>query len=91
VGVGGVGLASLAGGEHPRPCRQLGWDVDDLFVVGQQSVRDVLADPGAALDGPDPVRPLGGIASHRGIAVTVRGEPTATDDAFVGGHHLDRR
>ena len=35
VRVGGVGLAALPGGEHPRPGRQLRGHVDDLFAVGQ--------------------------------------------------------
>jgi hypothetical protein len=46
VGVGGVGLAALAGGEHPRPRRELGWDIDDLLTVAEQSQRDVPTNAG---------------------------------------------
>jgi hypothetical protein len=35
VRVGGVGLAALSGGEHPRSGGQLWWDVDDLLAVGE--------------------------------------------------------
>ena len=34
VGVGGVGLAALPGGEDPHPRRELRWDVDDVLAVG---------------------------------------------------------
>jgi hypothetical protein len=54
VGVGGVGLAALAGREHPRPGRQLGRDVDDLLAGSKQPHRDVVADPVASFDRPDP-------------------------------------
>jgi hypothetical protein len=91
VRVGGVGLAALPGGEHPRACRQLGWDVDDLLTIGDQPMRDVLADPRAALDRPDPVRPLLAVAKHGGEAVVVGGEPAVTDHGLIRGHHLDRR
>ena len=64
VGVGGVGLAALAGREDPGPRRQLRRDVDDLLAIGQQPQRDVAADAAAALDRPDPVRPpLAGTSS----------------------------
>src|SRR4029453_10629108 len=68
----------------------LGRDVDDLFTVGQQPVGDVLADAGAALDRPDPVRPLPTRETHRGVAVPVGAEPAAVQDRLVAGHHLDR-
>ena len=58
VGVGGVGLAALTGREDPRPGRQLRRHVDDLLAIGEQPHRDVAADAAAALDRPDPVRPL---------------------------------
>ena len=57
VGVGGVGLAALPGGEHPRPRGQLRWDVDDGLAVGEQPLGDVPADAVAALDRPDPLGP----------------------------------
>jgi hypothetical protein len=34
VRVGGVGFASLAGREHPRPGRQFRRHVDDLLAIG---------------------------------------------------------
>lgn len=90
VGVGGIGLAALAGGEHPRPGGQLRWDVDDLLAVGEQPVGDVPADALAALDRPDPVRLLAGVLPHRRVAVAVGVEPAAADDGLVAGHDLDR-
>jgi hypothetical protein len=91
VGIGGVGLAALPGGEDPGAGGQLGWDVDDLLAVGQQAVGDVLADAGATLDSPDPLPPLLAVTQHRRVSVTVGAEPTTTGDGLVGGHHLDRR
>jgi len=58
VRVTGVGLAALAGGEHPRSCRQLRRDVHHLLAVRDQSNGDVPADAAASLDGPDPLGPL---------------------------------
>jgi hypothetical protein len=85
-----IGLATLSGGEDPCSGGQLGWDVDDLFAVGQEPVGDVLADAGAALDSPDPVRPLPAVAQHRVVSVTVGAEPAAAQDDLVRVHHLDR-
>ena len=90
VRVGGVGLAALSSGEHPGSGRQLRWHVDHLFVVGQQPVRDVAADPAAALDRPDPFGPLLHVSQHRLVAVAVGAVAAATQDGLVGGHHLDR-
>lgn len=54
-----------AGYEHTCPGGQLRRHIDDLLAVGDQPVRDVPADPFAALDGPDPVRSwLGSPASR---------------------------
>ena len=57
VRIGGVGLAALPGGEHPRPRGQLRRDVDDLFAIGQEPVRHVPPDARTSLDRPDAVRP----------------------------------
>jgi len=89
VGVGGVGLASLAGREHPRACRQLRRHIDDLLVLGQQPHRDVPADPAAPLDRPDTIRPLLHLLDQRPKAGDVGAEPAAADHGFVDGHHLD--
>jgi hypothetical protein len=90
VRVGGVGLAALTGGEDPGAGGQLGWDVDDLLVVGEQTVGGAVADAGAAFDRPYPVRPLLAVAQHRGVALSVGAEPATTVDDLVGRHHLDR-
>ena len=67
--------------------RELWWHVDELFVVCQQADRDVLADPGAALDGSDPVRPVRGESEHRRVAGEGGLEPVTTEERFVAGHH----
>ena len=90
VRVGGVGLAALTGREDPRPCRELRRHVDDLLADGEQSHRDVVPDPAASLDRPDPVRQPADVAPHRGEPVRIGGEPATAQDRLVGGHHLDR-
>ena len=54
-GVDRVGLAALAGGEHPHPRRQLRRHIHHRLAVGDQPLGDVPADAVAALDRPDPV------------------------------------
>jgi hypothetical protein len=71
VGVGGVGLAALSGGEDPGPGGQLRWHVDDLFTIGQQAGGDVPADALTTLDSPHPVRPPPGVGDHRRLAGAV--------------------
>jgi hypothetical protein len=39
VRVVGVGLAAVAGVEHPGPGSELGWDVDHVLAVGQETLR----------------------------------------------------
>ena len=56
VGVDRVGLAALAGGEHPRPGGQLRRHVHHGLAVGDQALSDVPADAVAALHRPDPLR-----------------------------------
>jgi len=65
VRVAGVGLAVVAGVEETDPGGELGRDVDDLFAVFEESLRE--RPPGAvgALDGPDPVGPGLGVGPHR--------------------------
>jgi hypothetical protein len=91
VSVGGIGLAALSGGEHPGTRRQLGWNVNDLLALREQPVRDVPADPLAALDRPHPVRPAARATHHRREAIAIGTEPPGTHNGFVAGHHLDGR
>jgi len=90
VSVGGVGLATLARGEHPGPSRQLRWNVNNLLAVTQQPVGDVPADALAALDRPNPVPPLPGIPGHRRIAIPASAETAGAYHGLVAGHDLDR-
>jgi len=94
VGIGDVGLASLTGRKHPDPRRELRRDIDDFFADRQESHRDVVTDPVAALDRPDTVltaRPGGAdVTHHRGEPGLVGVEPATTHDDLVRGHHLDR-
>jgi hypothetical protein len=48
VGIDGVRLAALAGGERPGAGGQLRRDIDDGFAVGEQPLGDVPADAVAA-------------------------------------------
>jgi hypothetical protein len=91
VRVDRVGLAALAGGEHPHPGRQFRWHVEHRFAVGDQPLRDVPADAVAALDCPDPLRvaPAGG--EHRPVAVPVGTEPATRQDHLPTVDDLDRR
>jgi hypothetical protein len=56
-----VGLAALAGVEHPQAGRQLRRYVDHGLASGHEPARDVMADPAAALHRPQPVGPLLGV------------------------------
>jgi hypothetical protein len=66
-----VGLAAVAGGEHPHLRGQLGGHVKDGLAVVDQAVRQVPADAVAALDRPDPVRELTRRGQHLGVPVRV--------------------
>ena len=57
VRVGGIGLAALPGGEHPGSGGQLRRDVDDVSP-SLSSRCATCAHAVAALDRPDPLRPL---------------------------------
>ena len=83
MGVGGVGLAALAGGEDPHPRRHFRRHVHDVLIVGDEAVGDVLADPGTALDRPGPLRPLAGISQQSGIPIGVGAEPPAANDRLA--------
>jgi len=85
-----VALAALPGVEHPHPRRQLRRHVQDGFAVGDQTLGDVPADPGAALHRPHPIRkpPAGG--QHRLIAVGIRAVPAPGQNLLVCVDNLDR-
>ena len=88
--IGGVGLTSLAGREDPRTCRELRWDIDDFFAHGEEPMSDVVPDPGASLDRPNPARKPVDIIPHRGEPIDIGAEPAPTYDGLIAGHHLDR-
>jgi hypothetical protein len=67
-----VGLAPVAGGEHPHLRGQLGRHVKDDLTVMNQAVRQVPADAVAALHRPDPVRELARRREHLAIPDRVR-------------------
>jgi hypothetical protein len=90
VRVGGVGLAALPGGEHPRAGGQLGRHVHHLFTIGQKPVRQVPADALASLDRPHPLRPAPGLRQHRRIPGGVGGIPAPASNGLITGHDLDR-
>ena len=69
VGVDRVGLAALAGVEHPHLGGQLRRHVEDGFAVGDQALGDVPADAVAAFDGPDPIRVAAAGGQHRPVAL----------------------
>jgi hypothetical protein len=89
VRVDGVGLAALAGVEHPRPGGQLRGYVHHDLAVGDQTLSDVLADAVAALDRPDPVLMLPAELEHRLVAVTVGAEPASREDLLAVVDDLD--
>jgi len=70
-----IGLAAVAGGEHPYLRGQLGRHAGDGLAVMDQAVRQVPADAVAALHRPDPVRELAGSGEHLGIPGLVRAAP----------------
>ncbi|WP_067996400.1 hypothetical protein [Nocardia pseudobrasiliensis] len=52
MGIAGVGLAAVAGGEDPDLRGQFRWHVDDGFSVVDQALRQVAADAVASFDRP---------------------------------------
>ena len=67
-----VGLAAVAGGEHPHLRGQLRRHVKDDLAVMDQAVRQMPADAVAALHRPDPVRELTRRGEHLGVSRRVR-------------------
>ena len=94
VGVGGVGLASLTGREHPRSRGQLRWHIDHLLAGSKQPDRDVVTDPVAALDRPHTSLAVGldpvDVTGHVGEATFVGVVTAAAQDGLLGVHDLDR-
>ena len=70
-----IGLAAVAGGEHPDLRRQLRRHVEHRLTVVDQAVRDVLADAVAALDRPHPVSEPAARGEHLRVAGLVGAEP----------------
>jgi len=75
VRVDRVGLAAVAGGEHPHLRGQFRRHIHHDLPVVHQPVREVFADAVAALDRPDPVGILPPAGEHLGVAGPVRAEP----------------
>jgi hypothetical protein len=75
VRVDRVGLAAVAGGEHPDLRGQLRGHVEYGLAVVHEPMGDVLADAVAALDGPDPVGVLAAGGEHLRIADLVGAVP----------------
>jgi len=59
-----VGLAAVAGGEHPHLHRQLRRHVAHRFAVMHQPVLDVFADTVAALHHPHPIGEPSALGQH---------------------------
>ena len=85
----GVGFAVVTGIEQPHPRSQLGWDIDDLLAVLEESLRQRAAGTVAALDRPHPLRPGAGVVAHRRVAGPVDGEPPGAQQLLVMVDDLD--
>src|SRR3954449_3611247 len=77
VGIGSVGLAGVAGIEHPHPCRELGRDVDHPLTVGEQPLRQRPTHPVGTLNGPPMVRPLPAHVAEHCLVVPAAGTEAA--------------
>jgi hypothetical protein len=80
VGVDGVGLASLTGGEDPRPRGQFRGHVHHRFAVGDQALGEVSANTVAALDRPGAIRVAAANLEHRLVALAVGAESALCKD-----------
>jgi hypothetical protein len=78
--VGGVGLASLTGGEHSRPLQQFRRHVHHRLPVGDQAPGDVPADAVAALDRLRPVRMPASRGQHQVVATLIGAEPARIEN-----------
>ena len=77
-----VGFAALASGEHPGPGGQLRGHIGHRLAVGDQALREVAADPIAALHRPGAVRELPPRGQHRPVTVPVSAEPALPNSTF---------
>ncbi len=91
VRVGGVGLAALTGGEHPRPRGQLGRHIDDGLAVGDQALREVTTHALTPFDRPTPLRPFSSRGQQLSVAVPVGAEPAGCDNTLPFVEDFDRR
>jgi hypothetical protein len=90
VGVGGVGLAAVAGGEHPCSRREFRRHIQHALAVGDEPLRDVPADAVAAFDRPNPPRPPASSRQHLLVAVPVGAEPATAEYLLPLVEHLGR-
>ncbi|WUI71660.1 hypothetical protein OHQ90_18155 [Nocardia sp. NBC_00403] len=82
VRIGGVGLTALTGGEHSCPGRQFRRHVHHGLAVGDQPLRQVLADPVAALHRPDMIAVAAPECEHVFVAGGVGTESALAENAF---------
>jgi hypothetical protein len=86
-----VGLAVVAGVEHPRPGRQLRRHIHHMLTVGQQPLRQRASGTVAALDRPHPIRVGHDVSPHRRVPGLVRAEPAGRQDSLGLVDDLDGR
>jgi hypothetical protein len=79
IRVDGVGLAAVAGREHPHLRRELRRHIQDGLAVMDQPVRDVPADTVTALHCPYPVGEPAPGRQHLGVAGLIGAEFTGPD------------
>lgn len=91
MGVVSVGLAAMAGVEHPGTGGQLGGHVDDALTGLEQALGQRTPGAKAALHGPLPVRPLADVLPHRRVAGLVGGEPARPEKVLASINDLDGR
>src|SRR5207249_11351616 len=68
---------------------QLGWHINDLLTVGEQTAGQVPADSLAPFHRPDTLWPLPHPREHRGIPSGVSGEPPPAEDGLIPSHDFD--
>ena len=88
---GRIGFPPLAGREHPGPGRQLRWHTGHRLAISDQALREVAADPVAALHRPDTVLELAARGQHRPVTVPVSTKPAPEQHLPPVIDTLDRR
>ncbi len=91
VSVGGIGLAALAGGEYPRPRRQLRRNIKNGLTVSDQPLGNMPANAAASPGRPHAVREPAAYSQHRLVTVAVSAEPALRQNPLAAVDHLDRR